>query len=132
MRGLPLNLEPKFFPADPTLADRCVIALTEQGADPEGFLGRVHKAVWADEKNIAAADTLAALLVDEGHDAGAAVAAAQGAPVADIHDRNTKEAVAADAVGAPTYVLNGEPFWGQDRLDHLDHALKTGRGPYKG
>ena len=45
--------------------------------------------------------------------------------------KNTEDAVAADATGVPSFVLNGEPFWGQDRLDILDHALTTGRGPYK-
>jgi 2-hydroxychromene-2-carboxylate isomerase len=43
---------------------------------------------------------------------------------------NTEAAIAAGAVGAPAYVLQGEPFWGQDRIDYLDHALSTGRGPY--
>ena len=36
MRGLPLELEPKFFPVDPGLADRCVIALVGRRADPAG------------------------------------------------------------------------------------------------
>jgi 2-hydroxychromene-2-carboxylate isomerase len=44
--------------------------------------------------------------------------------------QNTEAAIAAGAVGAPVYVLNGEPFWGQDRVEYLDHALASGRGPY--
>jgi 2-hydroxychromene-2-carboxylate isomerase len=31
----------------------------------------------------------------------------------------------------PCFVLNGEPFWGQDRLDMLEHALVTGRAPFR-
>jgi 2-hydroxychromene-2-carboxylate isomerase len=57
--------------------------------------------------------------------------AAQSAASAEILERNTEAAVAADAVGAPVYVLNGEPFWGQDRLDYLAHALETGRAPFR-
>ena len=48
-----------------------------------------------------------------------------------IRIRNTEEAVAADAVGVPCYVLNGEPFWGQDRIELLDRALSTGRSPFR-
>jgi 2-hydroxychromene-2-carboxylate isomerase len=33
-------------------------------------------------------------------------------------------------VGVPTYVLNGEAFWGQDRIELLDEALTSGRAPY--
>ena len=35
------------------------------------------------------------------------------------------DAVAAGAMGSPTYVLSGEPFWGQDRIEYLDRALST-------
>jgi 2-hydroxychromene-2-carboxylate isomerase len=33
--------------------------------------------------------------------------------------------------GSPAYVLDGEVFWGQDRLDLLDDALASGRAPFK-
>ncbi|MEX0956952.1 MAG: 2-hydroxychromene-2-carboxylate isomerase [Rhizobiaceae bacterium] len=130
-RGLPLNLDPKFFPADPTLADTCVIALVESGADPKGFLTRVHDAVWVNDRNIADAATIAELLGAEGHDAASIVEAAKSPGVAEIRDGNTAEAIAADSIGAPAYVLSGEPFWGQDRLDVLDRALASGRKPFK-
>src|SRR5690606_7245554 len=52
MRGLPLNLEPKFFPVDPALADGCVVALVERGENPAGFIWRAHQGVWAAEENI--------------------------------------------------------------------------------
>ena len=40
------------------------------------------------------------------------------------------EALAADVFGSPVYVLEGEVFWGQDRLELLEDALKSGRAPY--
>ena len=46
-----------------------------------------------------------------------------------IREENTKAAIAADAIGSPCYVYKGEPFWGQDRLDLLDHMITTGREP---
>jgi 2-hydroxychromene-2-carboxylate isomerase len=132
MRGLPLNLDPKFFPVDPSLADRTVVALLSLEADPEGFLWRVHRGVWAEEENIADRDTLAAYLAEEEFDAELVLAEAESEAAAATIAANTAAAVEADAVGAPVYVLDGEPFWGQDRLDHLEHALASGRRPYRG
>lgn len=131
MRGLTLNLEPKFFPVDSAPADRVAIALVEAGADPAGYLWRVHEGVWAKEENIADRAQLAAYLTAEGHDAKAILAAADTPQVEESRKANTQSAAASDAVGAPVYVLDGEPFWGQDRLDLLDSMLTTGRAAYR-
>ena len=71
------------------------------------------------------------LLTEAGFDAQAVIEKAASPEVAAIRAKNTEDAVAADATGVPSFVLDGEPFWGQDKLDVLDHALTTGRGPFK-
>ena len=48
-----------------------------------------------------------------------------------IYALNLENAVAADVFGSPAYVLDGEVFWGQDRLELLDDALTSGRAPYR-
>lgn len=131
MRGLPLNTRPKFFPVDPALADRCAIALVERGEDPSAFMWRVFASVWAREEDIADPQHVGALLEEEGHDAVAVFEMAQSPDVGAVYARNTADAAAADAIGVPTYVLDGEPFWGQDRIDLLDRALATGRPPFR-
>lgn len=130
-RQLPINLHPKFFPADPTLADHVVVALLNMQADPEGFMARVFSGVWAKEENVADAATLAGYLEAEGQDAAKVLAAAESDEVAETRRRNTADAVAADAIGVPAYVLGGEVFWGQDRIEDLALALETGRAPFK-
>ena len=130
-RGVPLNLHPEHFPTNPTLADRSVIALAEAGADPADYAGAVLRASWVEDKDVAEADVLAGLLEQAGHDAGAILAAAQSDAVAAIHKANTEAAVALGVVGAPGYVLNGEPFWGQDRIELLADALASARPPYE-
>ena len=45
--------------------------------------------------------------------------------------KTAQEAVAADVFGSPVYVLDGEVFWGQDRIELLADALKSGRAPYR-
>ena len=131
MRGLKLNLEPRHFPVDATLADRSVIALVEAGRPPRAFLGRVHKAIWVDDQNVADRALIEKFLRAEGHDAEAVLDFAESAEAERIHAANSQAAITADAIGAPTYVLNGEPFWGQDRLELLDRALMSGRPPFK-
>ncbi len=128
-RGLPLNLHPQFFPVDPVLADRLAIAIAEAGGDPDPFLRRVFAAVWAEERNLADPETIADLAAASG--IGPELQARAGAPeIAAAYQRNREMAEAAGVFGAPSYILNGELFWGQDRLDLLDDALATGRPPY--
>lgn len=129
-RGLPLTLQPAHFPTAFTLADCCVIAIAEAGGDPAGFLGRVYRAVWAYDRDIADEPVIEGLLADAGHDAHAIVAASKSEAVAAIYAGNAREAIDKSVFGAPTYILNGEPFWGQDRLDLLEDALSSGRAPY--
>jgi len=129
-RGLPVNLKPKHFPVDMSLADKAVIALVEAGHDPSVYMGRVFSGVWAEDADLSDRDTIAGRLEESGFDAGAVLEAAEGPAAAEIHDRNTREAISADAVGVPAYVLNGEVFWGQDRIDYLERALASGRPPF--
>lgn len=126
-RGLPLNPKPKHFPVNATLADCSVIALVQSGADPMSYMERLFAGVWANEEDIADEAVLSRLLEAEGADAKAILDAARDPATAGVREANTKDAVAADAVGVPAYVLNGEVFWGQDRIEYLDHALATGR-----
>ena len=130
VRGVALTLSPKHFPTNPTLADRTVIALVRTGQDPASYMEAVFQALWVDQQDIADENVLSQRLADTDHDAVAVLAAAETDEIAEIHERNTADAVAAEAIGSPCYVLNGEPFWGQDRIGLLDQALTTGREPY--
>jgi 2-hydroxychromene-2-carboxylate isomerase len=122
--GLPMNIQPKFFPVNADLASRLVVAV--QLADgPERSLdmaGALLRAVWAEERNIADDATLAALLAEQGL-AAERLAQARAAQVAAAYQANTQRAIDALVFGAPSYVLEGELFWGQDRLDLLARQL---------
>lgn len=128
-RGVPLTPKPAHFPVDPTLADHSVIAVVEAGGDPGAYLGSVYKAIWADEKNISEEEVLAALLTDAGFDAASILERAKSEDIAALRAKNTEDAVSAGAVGVPSYVVEGEAFWGQDRAELVDHMLATGRAP---
>ncbi|GBU15405.1 hypothetical protein AwPolaro_07830 [Polaromonas sp.] len=46
--------------------------------------------------------------------------------VQERYEANTSQAIAAGVFGAPSYVIDGELFWGQDRLDFVERKLKAG------
>ena len=56
-------------------------------------------------------------------DGTALIAIEKSEPVAAEYRRNTDEVEQRGIFGSPTYLLNGELFWGQDRLGFLDRAL---------
>jgi 2-hydroxychromene-2-carboxylate isomerase len=129
-RGLPLTLRPAHFPTNPALANGAVAAISAAGGDPASFMFDIFQACWVNERDISQPETVRELLEATGHDATAIMAAATSQEIVAAMAENTDAAIAAGAVGAPVYVLAGEPFWGQDRIDYLDHALATRRSPF--
>jgi len=49
-----------------------------------------------------------------------------GARGEDVLKKSNEQAIAAGAFGSPFIVVDGEPFWGMDRLDQVDRWLETG------
>jgi 2-hydroxychromene-2-carboxylate isomerase len=122
--GLPLNVQPRFFPVAVDDAARLLIA-AQLAAGSEVALklsGAVFKAVWAQERNIADAATLAELLAEQDLPA-AWLDEAHSAQVQELYEAHTRQAIATGVFGAPSYVIDGEIFWGQDRLDLLERRL---------
>jgi len=84
--------------------------------------GAVLQAVWAEEGNIDDRATLAALVRRCGLPADLLDVAATAAVQA-RYDAATQRAIDAGVFGAPSYVIDGEIFWGQDRLDFVERRL---------
>ena len=130
-RGLAFNLHPKHWPFDPTLADRFVVTIVMAGRDPDPFLSRAFPGVWEEERNLGDSLVIAELAEQVGLDSASLMDAAQGPATEAFYALNLENAVAAGVFGSPAYVLDGEVFWGQDRLELLDDALASGRKPYR-
>jgi 2-hydroxychromene-2-carboxylate isomerase len=130
-RGLSFQLQPKFSPFNARLADGAVIAAMQAGHDPDPFLRRAFPAVWEEELNLADPDIVAKLADSVGLPGHALVERSPSDEISAAYEQNRQDAIAADVFGSPVYVLDGEVFWGQDRLELLADALKSGRGPYR-
>ncbi len=130
-RGLAFHIHPQFWPFDPGLADRIVTALSHAGVDPQAFIARAFAATFEAQRNLADESVLAALLQEAGYEPHW-LERAKSAEVETLYHRDLAQALAADVFGSPSYVLDGEVFWGQDRLDLLNDALTSGRKPFVG
>lgn len=116
---LPLTLEPRFYPVDRGPSSRMVIAAVNAGVDALSLSHAVLRAIWVEEQDIADWNTLRRLAEDCGLDGPALVAAAREPQVEAQYLENTRRAVEAQVFGSPTFIVEGERFWGQDRLDFL-------------
>jgi carboxymethylenebutenolidase len=123
----PLNLQPKYFPVAADDAARLIIAVElNDGTDAAMHItDAVLRAVWVEERNIADEAVLAALLKERELPARR-LEDAHSQAVSVRYEANTARAIDAGVFGAPSYVVDGEIFWGQDRLDFLDRRLARG------
>ena len=126
--GIPLNLKPRAFPMSEALPAHCVIATRETMGDAPAIdlAHRILGALWQDEADPADRPTLAALIAAAGLDPDDLLMRADDPHWAEQRAVDTQAALARGVFGAPTYVVDGEIFWGQDRLDFLDRRLARG------
>ena len=126
--GIPLNPEPAFFPVASDDAALIVIAADHEGnaAGTDAGMqlaGAILRACWAEERNIADHAVLTACADQCGLDGRALLEASRADAVRQHYQDYTADAISAQVFGAPTYIYQGEMFWGQDRLDFLARAL---------
>lgn len=108
-------------------AVRLIVAvdLADGSAAAMRLTGRILRGVWVEQRNIADARALAAMLAEEGLDARR-LDESMSQAVHERYEAHTQRAIEAGVFGAPSYVVDGEIFWGQDRLDFLQRRLARG------
>jgi 2-hydroxychromene-2-carboxylate isomerase len=130
-RGIALKINPKHWPLPIALPDRTIVAVVASGADPGRYVRRAFESIWVEDRDLREDATLIALLNEAGHDGKAILESAKSDAIGAIYAARAQEAVDANVIGSPCYVLDGEVFWGQDRLPLLESALKSGRAAYR-
>jgi len=125
--GQPIKLQPKYFPVNGDDAAQLIIGVDMfDGTEAAMALtGALLRAVWVEDRNIADAQELAAALsalnlparrLDDAHSQA----------VHERYEADSQQAIEAGVFGAPSYVIDGEIFWGQDRLDFVARRLARG------
>jgi 2-hydroxychromene-2-carboxylate isomerase len=115
--GIPSN-----HASDTTLASCLLIAAIDQGGADQLALAMMT-AHWRDHADLGDRDILLALVRGAGIDAGRLAEAANTPQINAILAANTSEAIQRSFFGSPTYVVDGDMFYGQDRLEMVERAL---------
>jgi 2-hydroxychromene-2-carboxylate isomerase len=120
---MPCNLEPAYHPVADRRACYMVIAAMRRGLDWSTLSNAILRAVWVEDRNIADHAILVAIADENGMDGKALLSSTEDGAVKAEYESNTEEAISRGVFGAPTYVFEGELFWGQDRLQMLEGRL---------
>jgi 2-hydroxychromene-2-carboxylate isomerase len=128
--GMPIVTEPKHYPrytvTDPNwnkYAGWMVIAAQMQGLDALPLSHALLRALWAEERDTSRPEVRIAIADENGYDGRALHALEQAPQTLAEYKRFGDEAVKLGVFGAPTFVVEGELFWGQDRLEFVDRKL---------
>lgn len=119
--GVSLNFNP-FFPINTITMMRMIAGAVGEDSFPT-LVDTLFDGMWKSRKNLGDPEVLKAVLDKAGLDAAALLAVAETQDAKDTLKTNTETAVARGAFGAPTFFVEGEMFFGQDRLDFVEEAL---------
>jgi 2-hydroxychromene-2-carboxylate isomerase len=122
--NIKINIKPKFFPPnDPHIPAKYTIAANLLGVKIL-FGHALLKKLWIEEKDISDENNIKLTSKQFKIDFNKLSSLAKSEQVTKIYTENTEEAIQKNVFGAPTYIFNDELFWGQDRLEFLERALK--------
>lgn len=83
-------------------------------------------AFWAEGRDLSTPEAVGAIRLPEGLDAAAVIAGAASDEAATLLRNAVAASIKAGIFGSPTIVVDGEPFWGNDRLADVDAWLAEG------
>lgn len=121
--GIPIKLEPAFFPADEIRGVGLLFAAREIGADALRLSSEIGNAVWERDEDMSQDAVLDDACERAGCDVNELRGTAAEMDVTALYAASTREAIAAGVFGVPMYKIDDELFWGQDRLDFVERAL---------
>ena len=120
--GVELNPNP-YFPINTLNLMRAAIAAQRLDC-VQTFINAMYDAVWVQEKNMGDAEVVAAAMTEQALDTAALLSLSQDPAVKAELIANTEAAVARGIFGAPTFFMDDEMYFGQDRLDFIEEALR--------
>ena len=138
--GIPFNM-PATFPSPSQAPARIMLWIGSQtragGADEQSASGAsqlaakayaraAYRAFFVDGVDISKPENAADIAAGLGHDRDAALAAVDDPTIKNALKTEVEQALTAGVFGSPFIVVDGEPFWGSDRMSMAEAWLKTG------
>ncbi len=121
-QGMPIHLQPAFWPVNPAPSGYAIIAAAAAGGGDLGALVQgLARACWAENRDISDDNVISDCLEAAGFDRQVANRGLLSA--AETYGVNLEEAVGRGVFGVPFYITGDQCFWGQDHLDDLDLHL---------
>lgn len=118
-----IKFRPTYHDADYSLASGLILALGESGAATDEMVHKLLEAHWRDDMDLSNREALHRLITSLGHDADNLLATAESTDIQNMLQANTEWAIKQNIFGSPTYIVDGDPFYGQDRLELVERAL---------
>ena len=124
--GVPFKL-PSKFPVSTTAPARAFYAISDQDPALAKQLARaLYDAYFVEDRDISSPEVTVEVAAKLGIDRGELGRALNDNRIKDRLRGEVDAAVACGVFGSPFIVIDGEPFWGSDRLDQVERWLKTG------
>ena len=124
--GVPFHM-PAQFPFGTVTACRAYYHLRQK--DPAGAV-KLAKALlhaaFGEGRDICPVESVGAIAEAHGFDAEDILAGIQSAPVKELLKHEVEHAIARGVFGSPFFMVEGEGFWGEDRLDEVAEWLDRG------
>lgn len=127
--GIPMNVDPSHHYGPRELPSGSVIVAQRRGLNADALSHAILQALWRDDRDIASEAVMADLLLSVGiqDDAAAFCKEAVSESVQQEFRQNSEDALTVGVFGSPSYLFNGELFFGQDRLDFLEEWMLRSR-----
>ena len=126
---LVISRRPTFHDADYRLASGMIMALGESGPFVDALAHALLTAHWRDDADLSNTQTLADIAGSLGHDADRLLEEGRSVSIQRKLEQNSQWAKDNSVFGSPTYIVDGDPFYGQDRLELVEHALNKPFAP---
>lgn len=124
--GVPFKL-PDPFPISTQAPARAVYWLEQQAPDRiEPAVLALYRGYFVDGRDISSPEITADVLATLGHERATVLAALGDPAIKERLKQENQTAIDRGAFGSPYIIVDGEPFWGHDRLDQVERWLATG------
>ena len=121
---MPVIVEPVHHYGDRDLPSGMVLAAQQAGCDVDALSEAILAALWRDDRDIADRTVLGSIAASVGIDAAPLLERALDPDTMAEFAQCTEEAIRLGVLGSPTYGVDGELFYGQDRLMFVERELE--------